>query len=71
MPVEGECKQFNKLNKECYLSIKKKQLFLITLFLIIGSIILEELLVQEKSPVNNRLVRNAWDAMGGRALSTP
>ena len=36
-----------------------------------GGIILEELLVQEKSPVNKRLVQNAWDAMSRRALSTP
>ena len=32
---------------------------------------LEESLIKEKSPVNNRLVQNAWDAMGGQALSTP
>ena len=36
-----------------------------------GGIMLEELLVKEKSSVNNRLVQNAWDAMGGRALSPP
>ena len=36
-----------------------------------GGIILEDLLLaQEKSPVNNQLVQNAWDAMGGRALNT-
>ena len=29
---------------------------------------LEESLIKEKSPVNNRLVQNAWDAMGGQAL---
>ena len=29
-----------------------------------GGIILEELLVQEKSPVKKLLLQNAWDAMG-------
>ena len=54
-------------------SKKKKQFFpLIAVFPFFKKcILLEELLVKEKSLVNIRLVQNAWDAMGGRALNTP
>ena len=62
MAVKGECKQFNKLKLTQRNALSQKKEAIVSQYSFSyfkGGIALEELLVQEKSPANNRLVQNA------------